>query len=86
MTAQPAFSVLRCLPAQIDQRFEYHWLEFTGQHRRKGQEKDIWRWHDDGWHSTLNNARFTPDQLYAQGWRYVVPCPPPLATARERAA
>jgi hypothetical protein len=69
-----------CLPPQADWRVEYHWLEYAG------LERDIWRWRDEGWHSTFNNARFTPQQLHDQGWRYAAAIRPPIAPASGAAA
>jgi hypothetical protein len=75
----PAFDgKLRCEPGEDQQTHVFHWLVFAVP-SPKGKEGastacDLWRWHRGEWRSVfVAGASFTPEEMYAQGWRYCVP-------------
>jgi hypothetical protein len=56
----------------------FHWLVFAAASpaAKDGSSTacDLWRWHRGEWRSVfVAGASFTPEEMYAQGWRYCAP-------------
>jgi hypothetical protein len=69
----------RCEPAGEDRAQEFHWLAYVGPAVREGRgfsaACELWRWAAGEWRSiSVPGARFSPEEMHAQDWRYCGPC------------
>jgi hypothetical protein len=68
---------VRCEPPEDHRVHVFHWLVFAAPSLEgKGASAgcDLWRWHRGEWRSVfVAGATFTPEEMYAQGWRYCAP-------------
>jgi hypothetical protein len=68
----------RCEPGDDQQVHTFHWLVFAATsmagNGTSGAGCDLWRWHRGEWRSVfVAGATFSPEEMYAQGWRYCAP-------------
>jgi len=68
---------VRCEPPEDNKVHVFHWLVFAAP-ALEGKEAsagcDLWRWHRGEWRSVfVAGAIFSPEEMYAQGWRYCAP-------------
>jgi hypothetical protein len=68
-----------CAPPPERPQHEFHWLLYTDEAGTRTEsfraQCDLWRWSNAAWRNiSVPGAKFSPDEMYEQGWRYCGPC------------